>query len=150
VGFVTYEIREAGSRTGFKAVTTDGQERLIAAVDLMIDAAYPPTTPTIGRYRVDVDAISDLSAWVTRECDNAEVVIVDEIGAMQCLSARFCAAIAELLDSPILFVGSITQRPHTFADDIKRRSDVRLMDLTLSTPDQIVGELLVTPEGRDD
>lgn len=58
-GFYTEEIRESGQRQGFRAVTLDGSEKVIAHRN--IHSPY-----RVGKYRVDLSSLISLriSPWV--------------------------------------------------------------------------------------
>ena len=125
-GFYTEEIRVAGQRQGFRAVTFDGRERVMAHVDYR-------GPHRVGKYGVDVAAIDALaeSVWPVREA--VDVYVVDEIGKMECLSRRFVTAMRALLDSPERMVATIARVGGGFIAEVKQRDDVESWEVTRAT-----------------
>src|SRR5688572_1798322 len=89
-GFYTEEIRERGQRQGFCLVTLNGQKRIIAHVDFA-------KTHRVGKYGVNVAAIDEIAASTLAPNPAVSLYLIDEIGKMECLSARFVAAMQVLL-----------------------------------------------------
>ena len=82
VGFFTQEIREHGIRKGFELITLDGQHQLLSHVNI-------PGPHRIGKYGVDLDGFEELFSSLDLPHSPSRVVILDEIGKMECLSQRF-------------------------------------------------------------
>ena len=73
-GFYTEEIRGPGGRKGFRLVTLERQEAVMAHVNLRGQGR-----PRVSRYGVDVGAIARVGvAALCRAMTENEVVIVDE------------------------------------------------------------------------
>ncbi len=134
VGFYTEEIRAGRERRGFRLVTFDGAEAIIAHVDL------PP--PRVSKYGVDVAAIDRFVFTLSETSDPSAVYLIDEIGKMECLSAAFVDATRRLIDSGRPLVATVAQRGGGFIEDVKRRRDVEVWPVTRATrdtlPDRIV------------
>ncbi|HXH07443.1 MAG TPA: nucleoside-triphosphatase [Vicinamibacterales bacterium] len=130
-GFYTEEIRAGGERRGFRGVPFDGGE-----ASLIADVALRGG-PRVGRYRVDVAAIDRLAETTLRPRAGVHVFFIDEIGKMECLSARFVAATTALLDTGRLVVATIGLRGSGFISDVKRRPDVELWEVTRTTRDAL-------------
>ena len=107
-------------------------------------------TSRVGRYGVDVAAIDRLAdtALRPRPFDSAQgrrgaaIFIIDEIGRMECLSARFVEAAQTLLDAGRLVVATVGQRGSGFIADVKRRPDAELWDVTRQNRDEIPARVL--------
>src|SRR5437660_2457645 len=91
-GFTTEEVRSRGERVGFRLETFDGQSALFAHVAIR-------SGHRVGRYGVDLAALEGIVDSALDPRDPVEVYLVDEIGKMECLSARFVSAMERLLDS---------------------------------------------------
>ena len=95
-GFFTEDLREQGRRVGFRGVTLDGRDFLLAHIRNSGSAR-------LGPYGVDLTGLetTGLEALVARP---GHLVVVDEIGKMECLSEAFKTRMAELLegDGPLL------------------------------------------------
>jgi nucleoside-triphosphatase len=132
-GFYTEEIRADGVRQGFRLVTFGGAEAVLAHVDL-------PKIHRVGKYGVDVAALdAALEAALAAE---AGVWLVDEIGKMECLSARFASRMRELLAGPGPVVATVAQRGAGFIDEVKRREDCELWTLTRANRDAMAQRIL--------
>jgi nucleoside-triphosphatase len=75
------------------------------------------------------------------ENDNV-VVVVDEIGKMECFSAMFRQTLLRVLDSPNTVVGSIALKGDAFINAIKKRSDSRLIMVSEKNRDVLAEEVL--------
>jgi nucleoside-triphosphatase len=123
-GFYTEEIRSQGTRLGFKLVTLDGQEAVLAHVD--IHSRYQ-----VSKYGVDVDALNRVGVSALRQAaKQADLVVVDEIGKMELFSASFREAVLEIIGSGKRVLGTIMLVPNPWADAIKRLPQVNLVEVT--------------------
>lgn len=135
-GFYTEEVRSSGQRTGFRIVTLDGQEALLSSVRF-------PGPPCIGKYGVDVAALDRVGVQALRRAiARGQIVVVDEIGKMELFSEAFKAAVLAALDSASPVVGTILWKPHPWADRLKARPDVRLVEVTWDNRDMLVETVL--------
>jgi nucleoside-triphosphatase len=124
-GFYTEEIRSGGQRRGFRLLTLDGREAVLASVDL-------PGPPRVGKYGVDLAALERVGVPALEEAvASADVVVVDEIGKMEMASPRFCRAVEAALDAGCCLLGSILLAPHPWADALKARPEALVVGLTL-------------------
>lgn len=140
-GFFTEEIREGGTRVGFALLTLDGQHTTLAHVSRR-------GGPRVGRYGVDLEALERVGVPAIREAARASrLVVVDEIGKMELLSPAFRDAVEEALRSPAVVVGTILASSHPWADRLKGRPDVCLVEVALANRDALPRELarLLTP-----
>jgi len=123
-GFYTEEIRERGQRRGFRLLTLDGQEAVLASVDIT-------GPPRVGKYGVDIGALERVGVPALEEAaTSADVLVVDEIGKMEMASDRFQKAVESALDTGCCLLGSILLAPHPWADAIKARPEVLVVGLT--------------------
>ena len=89
-GFCTEEIREGGRRVGFRLSGFHGETGVLARVGL--------GPPRVGRYGVDVEGLEAFLARIPWE--QGRVILLDEIGRMECLSGRFVSLVRRLLEDP--------------------------------------------------
>lgn len=134
-GFYTDEIRVAGERQGFRAVTFDGQAQVMAHVDF-------GGPHRVGKYGVDIAVIDGLAESALAVTPDTGLYFVDEIGRMECLSHRFMAAMRGLLDSPKLLIATIGQRGGGFIAAVKERSDAELWKVTRENRDEVSARAL--------
>lgn len=134
-GFVTEEEREGGARVGFVLVTLDGRRATLARV-----GRHGP--PRVGRYGVDVAALEAVGVPAIRAAVRAgHLVVIDEIGKMELCSADFQAAVEEALAAPVVVLGTILRAPHPWADRVKARPGVEVIEVTLANREALPGQL---------
>lgn len=130
-GFFTEEIREDGTRKGFKIVRLDGREALLSHVDIK-------SRFKIGKYGVDVEALERVGVAAIREAiREKDCVVVDEIGFMELLSEDFRQAVLEAIDSGKLLLGTVTERYHPWVEKLKKRPEVEVVRLTTANRDEM-------------
>lgn len=119
-GFTTREMRERGKRVGFSINTLDGARATMAHID--IRGRY-----RVGRYGVDLQRIDRLAVPAMIPQSPRDIVVVDEIGKMECLSSLFRKTLVQVLDGPNVVLGSISLKGDAFISAVKHRADVRLI-----------------------
>jgi nucleoside-triphosphatase len=135
VGFYTAEIREEGSRRGFELISLDGRRRVLSHVDIR-------SHHRVGRYKVDMEGFEDFLTFIPFEDSRRKFVIIDEIGKMECFSARFRKVLLELLDSGRWVIATIALKGGGIIEEIKRRQDIRLFEINLENRESLVTEIL--------
>jgi nucleoside-triphosphatase len=136
-GFVTREIREAGTRVGFGIAGFDGSHRLLSHID--ITNRY-----RVGKYGVDIDGFEEYLATLDLEGTAKRPVIIDEIGKMECYSPLFRDIVVGLLESDRLFIATIAGKGTPFIESIKKRQDVILVEITRENRDLLMEPVLET------
>ncbi len=130
-GFYTAEVRAGGARTGFSIVTLAGESRMMAS-----KAFKGPHK--VGSYGVDLDAIDTVAAGaIEHALEKSDVVVIDEIGKMELFSDKFRAAVLRVLDADKPVIGVIMEKSHPFADMIKARADVELIEVTVENRNSV-------------
>jgi len=122
-GFFTREIREKGRRTGFSITTLDGKEGVLAHESIK-------SKFRVGKYGVSLPDIDQIAVPSMQPAGPDEVVVVDEVGKMECFSSLFRKTLVKMLDSDHQMIGSIAQKGDRFIQDIKARNDVLLVRVT--------------------
>jgi len=134
-GFYTEEIRSSGIRQGFRLTTLDGQEAVLSHVD-------NKSRYRVSKYGVDIDSLENVGvAAIERAIEQSDLVVIDEIGKMELFSPRFQEAVLRAIDSGKKLLGTIMLNPHPFADRIKRRPDVKVIELTRANHDRVLKEI---------
>jgi len=134
-GFYTEEIRTRGVREGFKLVTLDGEEVVLAHVN--ISSRY-----RVGKYGVDIDSLERVGVpALYRAVEWCHLVVIDEIGKMELFSARFREAVSTVIGSEKMVLGTIMFNPHPWADAIKRQPQVNLITITRDNYRKVLDEL---------
>jgi nucleoside-triphosphatase len=135
-GFYTEEIREGGRRLGFSMVDFTGRADVLAHVDF-------PGRPRVGKYGVAVATFESFLASIPFIAPATRLIVIDEIGKMECLSTVFQNLIGELLDQPTPVLATVALRGGGLIAAIKERPDVELLHLTARNRDALVEDLLV-------
>ena len=134
-GFYTEEIRSQGTRLGFKLVTLDGHEAILAHTDF--NKRFQ-----VGKYGVDVDSLDRVGVSALRKAaEQCDLVVVDEIGKMELLSADFREAVLEIIGGGKRVLGTIMLHANPWADAIKRQPQVILVTVTRASYQQVLEDL---------
>jgi nucleoside-triphosphatase len=72
----------------------------------------------------------------------AAIVVIDEIGKMECISERFRVLIKDILKSDKTVVATIAQRGTPFIEGLKRMPVVRLVEITEGNREGLLKEIL--------
>jgi len=134
-GFLTREIREKGSRVGFSIETMTGRKATLAHVE--IDGPF-----RVGRYGVSIEALEAIAIPSLLPQSENILIIIDEIGKMECLSPLFRKAVLHAMDSPNLVLASIAQKGSPFMEGIKARKDVVLHRMTTANRDGLAASII--------
>jgi nucleoside-triphosphatase THEP1 len=140
-GFYTRELRGIASRLGFEAVTLGGEHVVLAHVD----QAGPPR---VGKYGV---AVARFEAVIVPSIDAADwppdgVIVIDEIGRMECRSHLFRETALQALASPAPVLGTVGLQNDPFLRAVRRRDDVHLIVVRADNRDRLVTEVVRTLE----
>ncbi len=134
-GFFTREMRERGRRVGFSITALDGRQGILAHVDIR-------SRRRVGPYGINLQDIDGIAVPSMRPEGDDIVVVVDEIGRMECFSTLFRKTLLKVLDLPNTVVGSIALKGDRFIGAIKRRPDTRLILVSEKNRDDLVQEIL--------
>lgn len=139
-GFYTSEITEEGVRTGFLIASLYGDSRIFSHIDLK--SKY-----SVGKYHIDIKGFENLLENIFSRDKKTGLFFIDEIGKMECQSKKFCRLITELLNSEKPVVATVAEKGAGLINDIKKRDDVKLFEITSNNRDLKLKEL--TMEIRD-
>ncbi len=135
-GFYTQEIRQDNVRKGFQIITLDGEKAVLSHTELKTQAR-------IGKYGVSLDTLNGIAVpAIYRAIETADLVVIDEIGRMELLSTAFREAVIKALGSGKKILASIMLNPHPFADRIKKRPGVKLIQITVENREAVERDLL--------
>ena len=130
VGFYTAEIRKHTKRQGFRLCSLDGRRGILAHVDFR-------TGYQIGKYGVDVTGFEAFFARLPILAPETGLVMIDEIGKMECLSHDFNKMISRIFDSQTPLIATIAQKGGGLIAELKKRPDVQLFKLTRENQDDV-------------
>lgn len=125
-GMLTEPIMENDDRLGFKVIDwISKEEGILAHVD--IDSSV-----IVGKYGVDIDVLEEIGVKaINQAIEDAELIIIDEVGKMEVESIRFIEAVRNSLeiDKPLILTLHKKSR-NPLLQDIRRRDDVRILEVT--------------------
>jgi nucleoside-triphosphatase len=134
-GFYTEEIREGRERAGFALVSLEGRREILSHVRF-------PGPHRIGRYGVDIIGFESFLKGLQAGDPALHLVVIDEIGKMECLSGRFRSFLGERLDAPVPLLATIALRGTPAIEQIKTRSDVKIIMMSSETREETSREVL--------
>ncbi len=133
-GFYTEEIRTEGVRQGFRLVSLDGREGILAHAGFHAG-------DRVGRYGVDVKGFERFLEDIALEESPASLIFIDEIGKMECISSRYPALIRRLLDSGKTVVATVSSKGGGFIAEVKARPDCETREVTPANREKLADEL---------
>ena len=133
-GFYTEEERRDARRVGFMMHTLDGKSGYLAHENIASDFH-------IRRYGVSIDNIKTIAIPAIEPAFD-QVIILDEIGKMECFCPEFIQAAHKALDSPNIVIGTITFGGSDAIQQIKCRPDVVIFEVTLENRDVLPQQIL--------
>ncbi len=134
-GFFTREIKERGKRVGFSIITLDGKEGILAHQN-------SKTEFRVGKYGVHLDQVNQIAVPSITPSRPDEIIVIDEIGKMECLSSVFREVLLKTLHSDNWVVASIALKGSPFIERLKEGRDVVLFAVTEKNRGSLVGEIL--------
>ena len=134
-GFYTREVREKGERVGFEIVTMDGQVAWLSHVDF-------PGTLRVGKYGVNLEDFHRLALPAMTFKPGIELLVVDEIGKMECLSSAFVEAMERLWAAPVPLLITVAEKGGGFIHKVKEKPDKTLIHVTSGNRDGLPEKIL--------
>lgn len=138
-GFYTEEERIGGKRVGFLMRTLDGRTGHLAHQDIRSEFH-------IRRYGVSIENIETIAVPSIAPVER-NVIILDEIGKMECFSEAFKQAAMRALNAPNPVIGTITFGGDQFIMNIKNRADMEIIEVTPDNRDALPAFLLQKVSG---
>nr|MBN2278157.1 AAA family ATPase [candidate division Zixibacteria bacterium] len=135
VGFYTSEIRENGRRVGFELISLQGGVKILSHIN--IESQY-----RVGKYGVDVESFDLFLDEIDFDHSSEAPVVIDEIGKMECFSAKFRRLILNLMDSNRLVIATVALNGGGLAEKIKAREDVAIFEVTRYNRDYLSNDIL--------
>jgi nucleoside-triphosphatase len=134
-GFYTSEIRDKGRRKGFRLIDLNGRKIILAHVEIS-------SRSRVGTYGVDIEAFETYLHDSGLLQTLSPLIIIDEIGKMECLSPQFVSLVRSILASDRDLIATVAMKGSGFIDEIKQRYDSRLFELTIKNRDSLASEII--------
>ena len=135
VGFYTAEIREGGIRKGFELISLDGRKGLLSHTNIQ-------SPHRVGKYKVDVKGFEDFLSSLPLLNPSTRLIMIDEIGKMECYSDQFKTLLKEILDSEKSIIATIALKGSGTIEEIKKRKDVKPFEITQRNRNSLLPEIL--------
>jgi nucleoside-triphosphatase len=135
VGFYTEEIREGGERKGFELISLEGKRGLL--YHKHIESPYK-----VGRYKVDIRSFEEFLDGISFLDPSSGLIMIDEIGKMECLSDKFQKILIDILDSEKWVIATIALKGSGLITEVKQRQDVKLFEITKGNRNSFLSEIL--------
>jgi nucleoside-triphosphatase len=74
----------------------------------------------------------------------ADLILIDEIGKMECFSSSFGSTARDLLNAPTPVIATIAVSGGGFIAEVKARSDVEILEVTTANRDAFPQRLVET------
>jgi nucleoside-triphosphatase len=134
-GFYTREVREGGRRLGFEIVTLEGETSLLSHVDF-------PGPYRVGKYGVNLDNFHQLALPALTFKPGIDLIVVDEVGKMECLSDKFVAAMERLWKQPAALLVTVAEKGGGYMASLKARPDKVLISVTPANREGLPSHIL--------
>jgi nucleoside-triphosphatase len=131
VGFYTQEIRVTGHREGFRMVSLNGRSGILSHV-------HHKGPCRVGRYGVDLPGFERFLTDIDLCHSASHLVMIDEIGKMECLSSQFTTEMETLFNSSKLIVATIALKGEGFMSQVKQRPDCELLVISTENRDSVI------------
>jgi nucleoside-triphosphatase len=133
-GFYTEEVRGRSGRTGFRIVTPDGRGARLAT-------AGGEGGPRVGRYTVHLAELEAVCAKALEPGPGTGLVVIDEIGKMECLSPAFVRAARRALSGPVPVLGTVALVGGGFIAEAKRLPGVEVIAISRENRERLPAEI---------
>jgi nucleoside-triphosphatase len=135
VGFYTEEIREGGKRKGFELISLEGKRGLLSHKE--IRSSYK-----VGQYNVDIKSFEEFLDSISFFNPLTHLIIIDEIGKMECFSDQFKKLLKEILNSEKWVIATVAFKGSGLITEVRERKDVQLFEITKKNRDFLFSEIL--------
>jgi len=134
-GFYTHEMLENGRRTGFYITDYEGNQ--------MVMASEKSSSPyRVSKYGVNIEVFEKIGIpAMERALQNADLIVIDEIGRMEMFSPKFCDMLRRVFDSEKPLLATIKKNDCELTKELKHRDDVKIFEVTTSNRDRISEEI---------
>jgi nucleoside-triphosphatase len=134
-GFYTEEVRdENGQRIGFDLVSHAGERAAFARKG-------GGSRKRVGRYSVFLEPLETWGLELLQPSSDRPLMILDEVGKMECLSRVFQERVLELMDTPYPILGSVALRGGGLIRKIHEHQKLECREVTEGNRDRMVHQL---------
>ena len=133
-GFFTIEIRDKSERIGFDVVTLNGKRGILARKN-------QASQYMVGKYGIDLISFERIALPELQIHEQTKLIIIDEIGKMECCSRNFIQQVQLLFDSRIPIIATIPIYDIPFVRILLKNHSCQIIEITTSNRDHLPFEL---------
>jgi Predicted nucleotide kinase len=135
-GIITKEIKEGGARTGFQILDIKTKNKgILASKKLKVQG------PRVGSYTVNLEDIEIIAVQaLERAYNNADLIVIDEIGTMELFSQSFRNIVGKILKSNKNCLSTI-HRNHLNMLELVQSNEKKLYTVTKENWPQVFNEI---------
>ena len=134
-GFYTAEIREKSIRKGFELISLSGAKGLLSHIDIK-------SPHRVSKYGVDIGGFDIFLGSISFFAPATKIIIIDEIGKMECFSEKFRTLMKRILDSDKISISTIALKGCGLIAEVKKREDVNIFEISMTNRDYLLSEIL--------
>ncbi len=133
-GFLTKEIKENGTRTGFEIITASGEKATLASIQ--------STSPIrVSKYGVNISTFETMLSPLF-SFEKKDLLYIDEIGQMELYSDRFQDLVRSYLTAANPFIGTLSAvYDHSLIRKIRQMDDVKVVEVTAENRNFLGGKI---------
>ena len=134
-GFYTEEIKENNRRVGFKIISLDNQEGILAHANIK-------DSQRVGRYGVNINDLENIGVKsLSQALRDDDLIIIDEIGKMEIFSDKFKEKVLACLNSEKFVFATIGIGGDKYISRIKERDDVIVFKMNRENRDRLIDRI---------
>ncbi len=134
-GFYTEEIRVNNRRVGFKIISLDNQEGILAHISIK-------NSRRVGMYGVNIYDLENIGVkCLNQALKDDDLILIDEIGKMEVFSEEFKEKLLDYLNLKKIVLATISIGGYTFISKIKERKDIVLFTINIENRDRLIDRI---------
>jgi nucleoside-triphosphatase len=133
-GFFREELREEGKRVGFQCVTLDGRVFPLAHV-------RTKSSLQLGPYGIELAGLESIGLDALTSREPGTLVVLDEIGKMECLSEAFKEHVARILESETPLIATVAAVGVGFVKRVRNDRGAKHFTMTRGETEGMAGEI---------
>jgi nucleoside-triphosphatase len=134
-GFLTEEVRAGAHRSGFRGVTLDGKEFVLAR-------AGGKGPFRVGPYTVTTEDLDEVGVPALTPAPGTDLVVLDEVGKMESFSAAFRDAVDRLMAGDVALLATVAAHGVGFPKKVRHDPRIVLVKMGRESRGAVVGEIL--------
>ena len=138
-GFFKEEIIENNVCKGFRIVTLDFQDQILAHV--FIEGPH-----RVAGFGINVEGFENLVLPQLKITKEVDLFVIDEIGPMECVSLKFCEQIKQIMNSSIPLIAALVGSEIPGIPKLKNRKDVALLQVNQKNKEYLWKNVLLELE----